>query len=348
MAKLFGDYIPEEGYNAFMMLLDLTKELEHKVSREEAEARYRKGGNFPAPSDFNRWMVFNDFFDAANKAFERYLKELPSEGGDEEKDEAEAPLAEAEAEAEAAAEAQTEVVAEAPTDVKAEAIIEPPAEAATETESSPEEEPQDEPEPPSEEEPQDEPEPPSEEKPQDDPESSPEEAPREDYDPSDTECDPFDEGPDSPLNTGIFVPSPMVSLTNYLFNCLVRIPDPGSKSGYFYAENSGFYAEASEPDDKTTETKYIARSSIEDTYNLFTVKRPNPPILEIVSQEYDEQIRVPFPGPRKDICYIVSKPFAEAARAAGRTTDDLIYIEDYERITGTKYNEILVKEFRGL
>ncbi len=213
---------------------------------------------------------------------------------------------------------------ESTTEVKTEAIIEPPVEAVTETEPSPEEEPQDE------------------------PESSPEETPREDYDPSDTECDPFDEGPDSPLDTGIFVPSPMVSLTNYLFNCLVRIPDPGSKSGYFYAENSGFYAEASEPDDKTTETKYIARSSIEDTYNLFTVKRPNPPILEIVSQEYDEQIRIPFPGPRKDICYIVSKPFAEAARAAGRTTDDLIYIEDYERITGTKYNEILVKEFRGL
>ena len=225
---------------------------------------------------------------------------------------------------------------ESATEVKTEAIIEPPAEVAIETELSPEEEPQDEPEPP------------SGDEPQDDPESSPEKTPREDYDPSDTECDPFDEGPDSPLDTGIFVPSPMVSLTNYLFNCLVRIPDPGSKSGYFYAENSGFYAEASEPDDKTTETKYIARSSIEDTYNLFTVKRPNPPILEIVSQEYDEQIRIPFPGPRKDICYIVSKPFAEAARAAGRTTDDLIYIEDYERITGTKYNEILVKEFRGL
>ena len=319
MAKLFGEYVSEKEYEAFGLLLDFTREEKCQISVEMATKKRNEDSSFPDINSFARCAAFSDFSDAARKAYVMYQRELPD---DEEEESA--------------------------TEVKTEAIIEPPAEAAIETEPSPEEEPQDEPEPPSEEEPQDEPEPPSEEEPQDDPESSPEKTPREDYDPSDTECDPFDEGPDSPLDTGIFVPSPMVSLTNYLFNCLVRIPDPGSKSGYFYAENSGFYAEASEPDDKTTETKYIARSSIEDTYNLFTVKRPNPPILEIVSQEYDEQIRVPFPGPRKDICYIVSKPFAEAARAAGRTTDDLIYIEDYERITGTKYNEILVKEFRGL
>lgn len=224
-----------------------------------------------------------------------------------------------------------------------------------------------------------------EEEPQGEPEPTPEKEPQEEYTLADTECDPFDEGPDSILEAGLpvhelnapdngegssepeededddstvkvyvndkrsqIVLPPTVSLVNYLFNCLVRVPDLGFKNEYFYAEDTGFYAEASEPDNKITETKYFAGSSIEDSCNLFVVKRPNPPILEIVSQEYDEQIRIPFPGPRKDICYIVSKPFAEAARAAGRTTDDLIYIEDYERITGTKYNEILVKEFRGL
>lgn len=356
MAKLFGEYVSEKEYEAFGLLLDFTREKKCQISVEMATKKHNEDSSFPTINSFACCAAFSDFSDAARKAYAMYQRELPD---DEEEESA--------------------------TEVKTEAIIEPPAEATTETEPSPEEEPQDEPEPPSEEEPQDEPEPPSEEEPQDDPESSPEKTPREDYDPSDTECDPFDEGPDSILEAGLpvhelnapdngegssepeededddstvkvyvndkrsqIVLPPTVSLVNYLFNCLVRVPDLGFKNEYFYAEDTGFYAEASEPDNKITETKYFAGSSIEDSCNLFVVKRPNPPILEIVSQEYDEQIRIPFPGPRKDICYIVSKPFAEAARAAGRTTDDLIYIEDYERITGTKYNEILVKEFRGL
>ena len=340
MAKLFGEYVSEEDYKAFRQLLDLTREKKCRISVEMATAKHNEDSDFPAPNSFARCAAFSDFSDAAHRAYVIYQRELPDEEEEEE------PTTEAEPEV----------------------IIEPPAEAVTETGPDPEDGPQDEPEPPSEEEPQDEPEPPSEEESQDEPEPpseeepqdnpeeepqgdtepSPEEAPPEEYDPSDTECDPFDEGPDSTLDTGLATSSPTVSLINYLFNCLVRIPDASSKNGYFYAENNGFYAEVTESDGGTTEMKYIARSSVEDTYNLFTVKRPNPPILEIVSQDYDEQIRIPFPGPRKDIYYIVSKPFAEAARATGRTTDDLIYIEDYERITGTKYNEILVKEFRGL
>lgn len=332
MAKLFGEYVSEKEYEAFGLLLDFTREEKCQISVEMATKKRNEDSSFPAINSFACCAAFSDFSDAARKAYAMYQRELPD---DEEE--------------------------ESVTEVKPEAIIEPPAEAATETEPSPEEEPQD------------------------DPESSPEKTPREDYDPSDTECDPFDEGPDSILEAGLpvhelnapdngegssepeededddstvkvyvndkrsqIVLPPTVSLVNYLFNCLVRVPDLGFKNEYFYAEDTGFYAEASEPDNKITETKYFAGSSIEDSCNLFVVKRPNPPILEIVSQEYDEQIRIPFPGPRKDICYIVSKPFAEAARAAGRTTDDLIYIEDYERITGTKYNEILVKEFRGL
>ena len=300
MAKLFGEYVQEAEYNAFMKLLELTRELGHQISTKEAIAKHEEDNSFPTPNAIARCMAFSDFSDAASKAYTIYKRELPDD--DEEEEE--------------------------PT-----------------TESKPQEE----------------------------------------YDLADTECDPFDEGPDSILEAGLpvhelnapdngeglsepeedenddstvkvyvndkrsqIVLPPTVSLVNYLFNCLVRVPDLGFKNEYFYAEDTGFYAEASEPDNKITETKYFASSSIEDSCNLFVVKRPNPPILEIVSQGYDEQIRIPFPGPRKDICYIVSKPFAEAARAAGRTTDDLIYIGEYERITGTKYNEILVKEFRGL
>lgn len=300
MAKLFGEYVQEAEYNAFMKLLELTRELGHQISTKEAIAKHEEDDNFPTPNAIARCMAFSDFSDAASKAYTIYKRELPDD--DEEEEE---PITESE--------------------------------------------------------------------------------PQEEYTLADTECDPFDEGPDSILEAGLPVhelntpdngegPSepeedenddstvkiyvndkrsqivlpPTVSLVNYLFNCLVRVPDLGSKNEYFYAEDTGFYAEASEPDNKITETKYFASSSIEGSCNLFVVKRPNPPILEIVSQGYDEQIRIPFPGPRKDICYIVSRPFAEAARAAGRTTDDLIYIEEYERITGTKYNEILVKEFRGL
>ena len=302
MAKLFGEYVQEAEYNAFMKLLDLTRELGHQISTKEAIAKHEEDDSFPTPNAIARCMAFSDFSDAASKAYTIYKRELPDD--DEEEEE---PITEDE--------------------------------------------------------------------------------PQEEYTLADTECDPFDEGPDSILEAGLpvhelntpdngEVPSgpeedededddstvkvyvndkrsqivlpPTVSLVNYLFNCLVRVPDLGFKNEYFYAEDTGFYAEASEPDNKITETKYFASSSIEGSCNLFVVKRPNPPILEIVSQGYDEQIRIPFPGPRKDICYIVSRPFAEAARAAGRTTDDLIYIEEYERITGTKYNEILVKEFRGL
>lgn len=336
MAKLFGEYVQEAEYNAFMKLLDLTRELGHQISTKEAIAKHEEDDSFPTPNAIARCMAFSDFSDAASKAYTIYKRELPDD--DEEEEE---PI----------------------TEDEPEAIIDPPTEVIAESA----------------------PEPTPEEEPQDEPESTPEEEPQEEYTLADTECDPFDEGPDSILEAGLPVhelnapdngegPSepeededddstvkvyvndkrsqivlpPTVSLVNYLFNCLVRVPDLGFKNEYFYAEDTGFYAEASEPDNKITETKYFASSSIEDSCNLFVVKRPNPPILEIVSQGYDEQIRIPFPGPRKDICYIVSRPFAEAARAAGRTTDDLIYIGEYERITDTKYNEILVKEFRGL
>ncbi len=305
MAKLFSDYIPDEGYRAYMRLLELTRELGHPVTAEEAKKAREKDSSFPAIADFLSWTQFNDFYDAARKAFRQYERELP---------EVEEPEVEEE--------------------------VTPPESASTESETPPEET-------PPEEEPPEETIPSEEEFPED--EVPPVEVPVEELPPYYSECDPFDEGADpAPLYP---VNPPKVNLINLLSDCLIRIVDPRYPGDFFYAENSDFYAEASEPDEQTTDVAYLIDSPVEgDPPNVFKVARPVSPIkLEIVRSE-DESIRIPFPGPRRDILYLVSKSFAEAARAAGRSTDDLVFVMDgdFERVKGSKYNEIIVEKLYGL
>ena len=307
MAKLFSDYIPDEGYRAYMRLLELTRELGHPVTAEEAKKAREKDSSFPAIADFLSWTQFNDFYDAARKAFRQYERELPED----EKPEDEKPEEQAAPREDASTENVTSVE-----DTSTEDAL---PEDTSQEDALPEDD------------------------------TPPVEIPIEEIPSYEAECDPFDEGLDpAPLYP---VDPPKVSLINYLPDCLIRVVDPRYPGDFFYVENSDFYAEASEPDEQMADTAYLTDSAVEgDPPNVFKVRRPVSSIkLEVVSSE-DEGIRIPFPGPRRDIIYLVSKSFAEAARAAGRSTDDLVFIKDgeYERIEGRRYNEIITERLYGL
>lgn len=320
MAKLFSDYIPDEGYRAYMRLLELTRGLGHPVTAEEAKKAREKDSSFPAIGDFLSWTQFNDFYDAARKAFRQYERELPEVEEPEVEEEVTPPES-------ASTESETPPEETPPEDVPS--VEDTPTEDALPEDTSPEDAL------------------PEDTSPEDD--TPPVEIPTEEIPSYEAECDPFDEGADpAPLYP---VNPPKVNLINLLSDCLIRIVDPRYPGDFFYAENSDFYAEASEPDEQMTDVAYLIDSPVEgDPPNVFKVARPVSPIkLEIVRSE-DESIRIPFPGSRRDILYLVSKSFAEAARAAGRSTDDLVFVMDgdFERVEGSKYNEIIVEKLYGL
>ncbi|MBR5419296.1 hypothetical protein IK110_03555 [Candidatus Saccharibacteria bacterium] len=307
-----AEYLPPEAIKAQQKLVELTRELGREVTPADVRERRKIDDSIPDPNQYAWWHGI--FEEAAKKAYREYLRELPDDEDEEDEEEdnkEEATEVESEKEPEEDSEQYPDT--SDPFDGDPAPILEsrlPVHEINLSNDEDEQPEPQEE---------------------------------------IEHEGDEIVKLYNSEHMSKPARP-PKVSLINYLFDCRVRVIDSRFNDGrFFYAEDTGFYATTSEREVTTSKIDYLTDSLDEEIPNQFVVERTNCAFkLVITSHERGVPLVIPFPGPCDDTVYIVSRSFAEAAREAGRTTNDLIFAKDYEKVNDGNHPEIIVTLFGGL
>ena len=316
-----AEYMPPEAIAAQKKLVDFTSELGRQVEPEDVRERRKTDNSIPDPNQYAWWH--GRFETAAKLAYGEYLRSLPDdeEGEEDNKEEITETQSEEQISESEVPEAPQEEFSEQYPD-SADPFDDDPPPIPPTTESNAVE---------------------LNDNGFDDNESAP---------PQEIERE-GEEIIKLYNSEGLSEPAriiPKVVLVNYLFDCSVCIIDAFDNSRSFRAKSTGFYA-TSERKVITERFEYIVDygdteipDPVMEAPNRFAVEETKTVIdLKIVSHGGDALLSAPFPEPRNDTIYLVSRSFIEAAREAGRSTKDLIYATKYK---GDTRSEIIVEQFQ--